>query len=255
MSILLLKSLLSLLLLFLTGFAMFTMFEVFGRADKRFNIENLKRLHKANGVIYLSVFAFVSYFCLRFIILSGSELTSRGTFHAVFAITILVLFGLKVAFIHFYRQFYGSVKTIGILIALITFGMVGTSGGYYLLVSKFGTDKAFDKLMQYKMERRSQSLNTNAEKITVRTDPESIAKGKKIYESECTVCHYPNSTEWYFGPGHKGILKNPILPVSKKPATPENVANQLRNPFKDMPSFSYLSEEDVLNLIAYLNTL
>ncbi|MFN3396314.1 MAG: DUF6056 family protein [Thermodesulfovibrionales bacterium] len=255
MSILLLKSLLSVLLLFLSGFAMFTMFEVFGRAEKRFNIENLKRLHKANGVIYLSVFVFVSYFCLRFIIISGSELTPRATFHAVFALTILVLFGLKVVFIHIYRQFYGGVKTIGILIALITFGMVGTSGGYYLLVSKFGTDKAFDKRMQYKMEKRSQPVNADTKKITIRTDTESIAKGKKIYESECTTCHLPDSTEWYFGPGHKGILKNPILPVSKKPATPENVANQLRNPFKDMPSFSYLSEEDILNLIAYLNTL
>ena len=231
------------------------MFEVFGRNEKRFNIENIKRLHKANRLIYLSVFFFVSYFCLKFIVPSGSELTPRATFHAVFALTILVLFGIKIAFIHIYRQFYGSVKTIGILIALITVGMVGTSGGYYLLVSKFGTDKTFDKMMQYKMERQSQSVSTDTKKITVRTDPESIAKGKKIYESECTICHLPDSTEWYFGPGHKGILKNPVLPASKKPATPENIVNQLKNPYKDMPSFSYLSDEDILNPIAYLNTL
>ncbi|MEW6418126.1 MAG: cytochrome c [Nitrospirota bacterium] len=57
------------------------------------------------------------------------------------------------------------------------------------------------------------------------------------------------------GPGHKGILKNPLLPVSKKPATPENIVHQLKKPYKDMPSFSYLSDTEVQNIIAYLNTL
>jgi len=98
-------------------------------------------------------------------------------------------------------------------------------------------------------------LYTGERKIKVRTDPESIEKGKKLYETECSICHNPISTEWYFGPGHKGILKNPYLPVSKRPATPENVANQIKNPYKDMPPFPNLSDEDILNLIAYLNTL
>ena len=68
-------------------------------------------------------------------------------------------------------------------------------------------------------------------------------------------CHDAYSNKREVGPGHKGILKNPLLPVSKKPATPENVANQIRNPYKDMPSFSYLLDEDVENIVAFLNTL
>lgn len=253
MSILLLKSILSIILLLLVGSAMFTMFEVFGRNEKRYDVERLKRVHKINGVIYLLIFIFVSYYCLRFIIISGSELTPRGTFHSVFAITVLILLGLKMTFIHIYRQFYGNVKTIGLLIALITFGMVGVSGGYYLLISKFGTVKNFDRLIEQKMRR--QSVYNEEKKFLLRTDPESIARGEKIYKSECTVCHNPFSIEWYFGPGHKGIMKNPLLPVSKKPSTPENIVNQLRNPYKDMPPFTNLTDEDILNLIAYLNTL
>ncbi|BCB95582.1 hypothetical protein JZK55_05040 [Dissulfurispira thermophila] len=256
MSLLLLKSLISVFMLLLSCLAMFTMFEVFGRNEKRYNIEGLKKFHKANGIVYLLVFVFISYFCLKFIMLSGSELTPRATFHAVFAITIIVLLGLKMAFIHFYRQFYGAVKTIGILIALITFGLVGTSGGYYLLVSKFGSGKAFDRFMEQKMKGQMQaSSNSSGSKFIIRTDTESIEKGKRLYESECSVCHNPHSTEWYFGPGHKGILKNPFFPVSKKPSTPDNIADQLRNPFRDMPSFPNLSDEDILNLIAYMNTL
>ncbi len=235
---------------------MFTMFEAFGRSEKRYDIEKMKKVHKANGIIYTLILVFISYFCLRFIISSGSELNPRATFHAVFAITFITLFGLKIVFIHIYRQFYGSVKIIGILIVIITFGLAGTSGAYYLLVSKLGTDETFDRIMEQKMRKQSYAyVNTGERKIKVRTDTESIEKGKKLYESECSVCHNATSTEWYFGPGHKGILKNPYLPVSKRPATPENVANQIRNPYKDMPPFPNLSDEDILNLIAYLNTL
>ncbi len=45
------------------------------------------------------------------------------------------------------------------------------------------------------------------------------------------------------------------LPVSKKTPTPGNIANQIKNPIKEMPSSSYFSEEDIENIIAYLNTL
>lgn len=249
MPILLLKSILSVLMLFLAGVAMFTMFEIFGRDKKRYNVEKIKKLHKANGIIYLLIFIFVSYFCLSFVINSKSELTPRGTFHATFALTIIVLLGLKISFVRIYRQFYGQVKTIGLLIALLTFGMVGTSGGYYLAVTQFGT-------IPFKETKTTEEKNAQTTPgIVVRTDSQSIRKGKELYESKCYFCHDAYSNKAGVGPGHKGILKNPLLPVSKKPATPDNIANQLRNPYKDMPSFSYLSREDILNIIAFLNTL
>jgi hypothetical protein len=53
----------------------------------------------------------------------------------------------------------------------------------------------------------------------------------------------------------KGILKNPELPLSRRPATPDNIRDQLRKPFGRMPSFDYLREEEVDDIIAYLITL
>ncbi len=94
-----------------------------------------------------------------------------------------------------------------------------------------------------------------ASAFKVRTDPESIAKGKKLFDLKCTFCHEINSTGERVGPGLSGILKKSRLPVSKKPAIPENIENQFRNPYMEMPSFSGLSEEDIQNIIAYLNTL
>ena len=91
--------------------------------------------------------------------------------------------------------------------------------------------------------------------IMIRTDDESIGKGKEIFDSKCYFCHDAKSTKKGVGPGMKGILKVDKFPVSEMAATPENVVKQLRTPYKSMPSFSYLSEEDILNIIAYLNTL
>lgn len=219
------------------------MFEIFGRADKKYSIEKLKKIHRVNGKFYILLYIPIAYFCLDFIFKTKTELSPRATFHSVFALSIIVLFFLKVSFIRIYKQFYGYVKTIGILIALLTFGMVGTSAGYYLLITKFGTEVLLKK-----------EISKEA-KIFVKIDSESIKKGKELYESKCSFCHDPNSKETTVGPGHKGIMKNHLLPVSKKPSTPENIANQIRNPYRDMPSFSYLSDEDVLDIIAFLNTL
>lgn len=257
MSILFFKSVLSLVMILLAFFAIFTMFEILARAEKRFSIGRLKTLHKINGIVYFLIFLFITYFCLSFIITSKAELTPRGTLHSILALTVLVLFGLKIAIIRFYRQYYNKVQTIGLLIVLITFGMFGTSGGYYLLVTNFGKDIRFEKIIQYKKKGPEKIYPEKeiSKKIIVRTDPESIGKGKNLFDAKCSFCHDPHSTETIVGPGHKGILKNPKFPVSNKPATPENVANQIRKPYGDMPSFSYLSEEDVLNIIAYLNTL
>ncbi|TNF53875.1 hypothetical protein EP227_05230 [bacterium] len=124
MSIFLFKSLLSLLVLFLAIVGLVSMYEVFGRTNQRLNRERLKRIHKANGLMYILLFLFIAYFCLNFIISSKTELSPRSTFHSIFAITIIVLFLLKISIIRMYRQFYNQVKTLGLLIALITFGVV-----------------------------------------------------------------------------------------------------------------------------------
>ncbi|MCK7470384.1 MAG: cytochrome c [Desulfomicrobium escambiense] len=57
------------------------------------------------------------------------------------------------------------------------------------------------------------------------------------------------------GPGLKGILKGSSLPASGKPATPENIALQLKKPLGKMPSFAHMTDEEVANLLAYLKTL
>jgi len=89
----------------------------------------------------------------------------------------------------------------------------------------------------------------------IKKDPERIARGRTLFYTKCKFCHNAYSTETIVGPGLEGVLRHPKLPVSGRPATTDNVRRQLRKPFSRMPSFAYLSKEEVKDLIAFLSTL
>jgi cytochrome c2 len=89
----------------------------------------------------------------------------------------------------------------------------------------------------------------------MQTTREGIEAGRKLSMEKFSFCHDAQSTKTVVGPGLLGILQNPELPVSKKPATPENIRNQLKNPYQNMTSFAYLADSDITNIIMYLSTL
>jgi Cytochrome c/Family of unknown function (DUF6529) len=254
MTILYLKSILSMFMVVGVLINVVTMFEAFGRDERRFNLATLKRIHRLNGALFILLYFFITYYCLRSIISSQAELTPRATFHAVFAFSVIVLLALKISFIEFYPQFSGKIMTLGPVIALLAFGMIAVSGGYYFLVTRFHTDTTFDEIIEYK--EKGKTREAPAEKLRIRSDAESIGRGKILFEAKCVFCHDARSTRaTSIGPGLRGILMNPTLPVSGKPASAENVRLQLIEPFSKMPSFNRLREEEIADLIAYLNTL
>ncbi len=131
------KSILSVVLIVIALVQMLIMFELFGRENPRYAAATLKRVHRINGIVFLSLYLFIAYFCLEYIVSTKTEPTARVAFHAVFALFVLMLLLLKIAFVRFYRPFYEKALTIGPLIALLTFAMMATAGGYYLLVTLF----------------------------------------------------------------------------------------------------------------------
>ena len=251
------KSILSLFLILGAIIAMFTMFEIFGRGTARYKVSTLKVLHRLNGVLYLILFFYITYHCIDFIISTKGELSSRGTFHSIFALLIIVLLSVKISFIKIYKQFYAQARTIGLVMAITTFGMVGTSGIYYLLVADFRTHDTTQETLHKERTELIKTVAPQEERSTieVRTDPVSIRRGETIFKESCYFCHNTDTTNFSAGPGLKGLLMNPTLPVSKKPSTADNIAAQLKNPYKDMPSFDNLDDEDIVYLIAFLNTL
>ncbi|MBI5664657.1 MAG: cytochrome c [Nitrospirae bacterium] len=255
MSIYLFKSILSVVIILLTIISMYTMLEMLGRSQVKVDVRKYKKIHKAAGFLYIGIFMIASYFCLYYIYISRAELTPRSNLHSILSLSILVLFGMKLLITRVYKQFHNYVNIYGLLIALITFGMVGSSAGYYLIVSRLGTDISFDKIAQYKHWASTQKRGGAPEESAFAAGPESISRGEVIFKSKCSFCHDTKSTETIVGPGLKGILKNRELPFSRKPATPDNLRNQLVKPFGRMPSFDYLTKEEMDDVIAFLSTL
>jgi len=254
MSIYFLKTLLAVVMGLIVVVNVFTMLEALGRVTKKYDANKLKKIHRINGLFFLLIYFFVTYFCFRSIITGQLELSPRAAFHSVFALAVILLLMLKILFLERYQQFSSKVLIIGPTIALIALGMIGTSGGYYLLVTKFHTDPTFDEIREYKDKGTQQE--TKGKEMKIKTDPDIIIiRGKKLFDAKCVFCHDAHSNTTVVGPGLKGVLKNPTLPISKRPATPENIRKQLREPFNKMPPFSNLTEEEVEDIIAFLNTL
>ena len=81
------------------------------------------------------------------------------------------------------------------------------------------------------------------------------AKGKPVFENQCSVCHASDSNVKKLGPGLKGLLKKAKL-QNGKPANEANVRVLIDAGGNGMPAY-----KDLLNvaqkedLIAYLRTL
>ena len=137
MPIELIKSILSSVMFAMALIQVFVMFHLFGRDPVRYDATTLKRIHRINGRIFILVYFFIAYFCLDYIISTKSEPTPRVAFHAVFALSVIILLFMKISFIRWFRQFYEKVLTLGPLIAFFAFLMIAASGGFYFLVTLF----------------------------------------------------------------------------------------------------------------------
>jgi cytochrome c553 len=257
LTIFFLKSLLSLPLLFVAAAAMYAMFEVFGRSTPPSSVKRLKRLHKGLGYLYATLFVVISYLCIGFVAASRSDPSPRTALHIALALSIIPLFLLKMLYVRFFHEFYSQAKVLGVIIGVCTFVLVGISAGFFLVTSHFGQDRSVDKSAYYELRGPFLIVKKieHQRSIAIRTDRLSIERGRTLFASKCAGCHDPDSTRTIIGPGLKGILKRPTLPISGDPAKPQNFLLKLKNPMGRMPSFAYLSDEELEDLIAYLNTL
>lgn len=235
LSIFFVKSILSIFFLLFAFISALSMLALMGKTKRKMNPLLLRMIHRWSGVVFLLLFLVISYLCLRYVAFVGDKLSTRAVFHGVMALSLFTILGVKLSIVKFYRQFLKFVPGMGLTVFSLAFEITLISAGFYFL--------------------------TSWHPAVAKTQPPTIASsaeaqtGKALFENKCSFCHYTNRFDVKVGPGLKEILKRDKLPVSGKPATPENVRAQLINPYKNMPSFqSSLSEEDIKNLIAYLKT-
>ena len=86
------------------------------------------------------------------------------------------------------------------------------------------------------------------------------AKGKEVFAANCALCHNADSSEANIGPGLKDLFHWPPHKLADgtehKEHTVEIIRNQIVKGSSAMPPVgAAFSEEEITNLIAYLQTL
>lgn len=87
------------------------------------------------------------------------------------------------------------------------------------------------------------------------TGTEALLVGAKLFEQNCSFCHFSDSANTKVGPGLKGIFQLDKMPVSGWVVSKENLERQLIMPFDEMPVFDQFAPEEIDALAAYLESL
>ena len=241
MSLFHIKSILATFFMLAGLVAVLCMLALMGRAERKISAVFLRRTHKIAGAVFAGLLVIISYICIKYWAVMGDQLSVRAVLHATLALGLVIVFLLKISIVQFYKEFIRYVPVLGMTVFSLAFVVFCTSAGFFFLSS--GRTVAFEK------------VETEEPPAVVSAEGDSES-GKLLFENKCSFCHYADRSDSRLGPGLKQILKRETLPTSGRPATPENVREQLLNPYRNMPSFkTALSEQDIEDLLAYLNPL
>lgn len=241
MSLFHIKSILAIFFLLAGLVAVLCMLALMGRAERKISAVFLRRTHKIAGALFAVLLVIISYICIKYWAMMGDQLSLRAVIHSTLALGLIIVFILKISIVQFYKEFIRYVPALGMIVFSLAFVVFCTSAGFFFLSS--GQTAVAEK--------------AEAEKpvpvVSAEGNPES---GKSLFENKCSFCHYADRSDSKIGPGLKEILKKETLPASGRAATPQNVREQLLNPYRNMPSFkAALTEQNIRDLLAYMATL
>jgi cytochrome c553 len=238
MSLFFFKSILALIFLVAGVIAVICMFAIMGKTERKVSATFLRGMHKGAGFVFAILLLVISYFCIKHVAMVGDQLSGRAVMHGVLSLGLIIILVIKITIVQFYKQFLRFVPTMGIIVFILAFVVFSTSAGYYFLrtLSVKDTTEESATLSEVKIDGK-------------------IEKGASLFSGRCSGCHFSDKEEKKIGPGLKNILKKAKLPSSGRPANIENIWKQLKNPFLSMPAFPYLSEQELADLRAYLQSL
>ncbi len=238
MSFFLLKSILGSIFLLAGIASVLSMFILMGKQGLKISAVFLRRFHKITGFVFFILLLVISYFCIKYWIMAGDNISTRAVFHGVLAFVLFIVLIMKILIVQFYKQLLRFAPALGMTIFCMAFVVFSTSAGYYFLRTAFVPTEPLEESIS-----SPSPLQGRAE------------KGATIFASKCSSCHFADREEKKAGPGLKGLLDKDTLPSSRRPATIENIKQQIIRPFLAMPAFTNLPDQDMADLLAYLKTL
>jgi cytochrome c len=84
----------------------------------------------------------------------------------------------------------------------------------------------------------------------------AVERGKTVFQSKCSLCHYADNDQKKIGPGLKGISKRGTFTVNNNKITDESLKDWIENGDELMPPFKEaLEPAQIKDVIAYVKTL
>lgn len=226
-------------ILFLSGvLATLTMLILMGRIEKKTSPTTLRKFHKFFGFIFFTLLLVLAFLGMRHWAFTGDNASTRAVLHGILALALLITLLTKVAIARFFKQFMKMVPTLGLIVFCLSFVVFVISGIFYILREYASPPTA--GITEIRSEAQIQGR---------------IEEGKKTFDRLCWTCHSPNSEEKRTGPSLMGVLKKATLPHSGKPATEENIKQQLLHPARAMPTFRNFTDQELSDLLAYLESI
>jgi mono/diheme cytochrome c family protein len=209
-----------------------------GKAEKKVSPKTLRNIHKISGFLFFILLFVISYFCIKYWIQVGDQVSVRAVFHGVLAFGLIIIFLLKVTIVKFYKQFLRFAPVLGMLVFCFAFVVFCTSAGFYFLRTLCASPVSAEDIPPVSSE------------IVGRAEI-----GGSFFNTNCLSCHYADTEDKKIGPGLKDLFKKEKLPYSGRPTNVENIKQQLTRPALVMPSFAKLTGQEMADLFAYLQTL
>ncbi len=239
------KSLIALMFMGAGVTALVSMLTLMGRSQRRLSVLGLRATHRTAGYVFAGLLVVAAIMGLRYLAAAGDGLALRGVIHWVLATLLVVVLGLKIVIVRYFKQFLKFVPVFGLIVFSLAFVVVVVSAVFFLVA---GGPAGAGRAQAVPAERQSSG-------VTALTAGDS-GRGEDLFGRHCALCHHADSEDAKIGPGLGGLLTRAELPSSGKLATPANVRAQLVDPVGAMPSFAEtLSNDDLRDLMAYLATL
>jgi hypothetical protein len=93
----------------------------------------LRKAHKAAGYAFVVLLVPLLYFGAGFVKDMGDELSARGVFHLVLAVSLISVLLLKVLIVRFYRQLTKYDPTLGMTLYTLTLVIFLITAGFVFL--------------------------------------------------------------------------------------------------------------------------
>jgi cytochrome c2 len=236
MSIYLAKSILAVGLLIAGLGAALAMLISMGRTEKKASPATLRKIHRNAGYLFALILLVLAALGTGIFVRAGETLSLRAVLHAFLAFFLLFILFLKIILVRFYKSFLRIVPGLGMAVLILALVVFSVSAGYFLLRTALAADP----------------LSAAADPPLLQGDAK---KGSDLFSLHCAACHYTDREDSKLGPGLKGLFRKDSLPFSGRAVTEEAVRQQLREPFRNMPSFGSLTGQEVADLIAHMRAL